>query len=76
MPALRDRTERPLTFKYQWRRRGEEDWVDGEASAHSGRNLEMYKGAAWLAMHPDLDHRIVAADGSTTWQCDNMENRP
>jgi len=70
MPARPHRAEIPWTFKYQWRSRGDTVWIDGETSAHSGANLEMYKGPAWLTMHPHLDHRIVAADGSTAWEHD------
>lgn len=71
MTAHAERAERPWTFRYQWRRRGDQECTDGESSAHSGSSLEMYKGSTWLAMHPDLDHRIIAADGSTAWRHDH-----
>lgn len=73
MHADGNRRERPWTFKYQWRKRDDAEWTDGETSAHSGANFEMYKGETWLAMHPDLDHRIIAADGSTAWMHDRHQ---
>lgn len=57
----------PWAFKYQSRERGAETWIDGERSAHSGTCLEMYKSDTWLGMYPDLEHRIIAADGSIVW---------
>lgn len=68
MSATARRTGRPWTFKYQWRRRGDAEWTDGESSAHSGSCLEMYKSPIWLETHPQLEHRIIAADGSVRWE--------
>lgn len=68
MSASSQRPERPWAFKYQWRRQGHVDWTDGEKSVHSGTCLEMYKTQTWLEMHPDTEHRIIAADGSVTWE--------
>lgn len=68
MPARERGAEKAWTFRYQWRRPDDVEWTDGETSAHSGSSLEMYKGETWLEMHAGLDHRIVAADGSTIWE--------
>lgn len=70
MRASAQRPERPWAFKYQWRKQGDTVWSDGESSAHCGTCLEMYKSPAWLAMHPNVEHRIITADGSVTWEHD------